>query len=842
MESRREFLRKTLLFSGAAGVANFMPSSIQKAFAIDPEPGSSFLDAEHIVILMQENRSFDHALGSLSGVRGFNDPRAISLPNGLPVWYQTDKNGHTFAPFRLDLKESKVTWMGSLPHSRASQVDAFNNGKYDKWLIAKRPGNKKYADMPLTLGYFTRQDLPFHYALADAFTVCDQNFCSGMTSTTPNRSFFWTGKISEMKNGIQKVNIRNEDFSYGKHTWKSFPELLEDNDVSWRFYQNETSCGGGLTGEERSWLANFGCNLLEFFQAYHVKFKDSYLSNLEKQVRDLPAQITTLEERSPASEQEAVKIKEDIKKKSAALETAEKDLERYSPAHYDKLTPYQKSLNNRAFTINRGDNNYRSLVKLRITDEGRHREVEVPKGDVLYQFRKDVNENKLPMVSWLAGPKNFSDHPSAPWYGAWYVSEILDILTKNPDVWKKTIFIITYDENDGYFDHVKPFVIPDLKQPDTGKCSEGIDSEVEMVRLENEINQGVPAKQAREGAIGLGFRVPMYIVSPWSRGGKVCSQVFDHTSTLQFLEYFVNNKLKKNVHLDNISAWRRTICGDLTSAFTPFVNRSESLPFLDRNEYISTIFNAQFKKEPNTFVAVNDLEELRNNGRPNGFQQVQEMGTRIANALPYEYDVVGCVKDQHFVWSAQVFTQLFRKKTSGVPLNVYSPVGYRLENGRVETFKNWNFAVKAGDKLTYSWDLTRFEGQYFDFVVHGPNGFFRRFQGNKVAPAITAEIVPDLKSITRTPNGKVKVIIKNLGDTEQTVKLKSVNYQPIEIEKRVQAHREIVIPLDLSKQGNWYDLSLTVKGRTSFRTQLAGRIETGKETKTDPLLDKALGR
>jgi len=237
MESRREFLRKTLLFSGAAGIASFMPASIQKAFAIDPAPGSSFLDAEHIVILMQENRSFDHTLGSLSGVRGFNDPRSIRLPNGLPVWYQTDKAGKTYAPFRLNLKESKVTWMGSLPHSRASQVDAFNQGRYDHWLLSKQSGNKQYAAMPLTLGYFTREDLPFHYALADAFTVCDQNFCSGMTSTTPNRSFFWTGKITEMKDGLQKVNIRNDDFGYGKMTWATFPELLEKNGINWRFYQ-----------------------------------------------------------------------------------------------------------------------------------------------------------------------------------------------------------------------------------------------------------------------------------------------------------------------------------------------------------------------------------------------------------------------------------------------------------------------------------------------------------------------------------------------------------------------------------------------------------------------------
>jgi phospholipase C len=73
-------------------------------------------------------------------------------------------------------------------------------------------------------------------------------------------------------------------------------------------------------------------------------------------------------------------------------------------------------------------------------------------------------------------PCNFSDHPGAPWYGAWYVSEVMDILTNKPEVWKKTIFILCYDENDGYFDHVPPYVVPHPGNPATGLVSEGIDA------------------------------------------------------------------------------------------------------------------------------------------------------------------------------------------------------------------------------------------------------------------------------------------------------------------------------------------------------------------------------
>src|ERR1700712_1769447 len=153
MDTRRDFIKKSMLLSGAAGFSNLLPASVQRALAINPAEGSTFMDAEHIIILMQENRSFDHCFGTLQGVRGFNDPRAMLQPDKKPVWLQSNEKGETFAPFRLNIKNSKVTWMGDLPHSRASQVDAYNSGKYNQWLTAKRSGNKKYADMPLTMGY-----------------------------------------------------------------------------------------------------------------------------------------------------------------------------------------------------------------------------------------------------------------------------------------------------------------------------------------------------------------------------------------------------------------------------------------------------------------------------------------------------------------------------------------------------------------------------------------------------------------------------------------------------------------------------------------------------------------
>jgi phospholipase C len=186
-DSRRDFLKKAVLLTSAASLAGFLPDSIQRATAIEAAPGSTYMDAEHVVILMQENRSFDHCFGTLKGVRGFNDPRTITLPNNNRVWLQSNKKGETYAPFRLDIKNTNATWMDSLPHSWGNQVSSRNDGKFDQWLENKRNSIPEYSDMPLTLGYYTREDIPFYYALADAFTVCDQHFCSSLTGTNPNR-------------------------------------------------------------------------------------------------------------------------------------------------------------------------------------------------------------------------------------------------------------------------------------------------------------------------------------------------------------------------------------------------------------------------------------------------------------------------------------------------------------------------------------------------------------------------------------------------------------------------------------------------------------------------------
>jgi phospholipase C len=839
MDSRRDFLKKAALLSGGAAIANVLPPSVQRAMAINPAVGSSFLDAEHIVILMQENRSFDHCFGALRGVRGFNDPRAIRLPDNKSAFLQTDEKGNTYAPFRLDINNTKITWMGSLPHSRASQVDANNLGKYDKWLPAKKSGTAAYKEMPLTLGYYSRPDLPFHYGMADAFTVCDQSFCSAMTSTTPNRSFFWTGKITSEKNGLPKANIRNDDFSYADMPWKTFPELLEENNIAWKFYQNELSCTGGFVGEERAWLSNYGCNLLEFFKAYNVKFSEYYVKNLQKQVDTLPGDIAKLKEEKPADDAALKKAQAAITAKQTAFDTARTELTKWNKESFEKLTESEKKLYRRAFVNNSADPNWRNITDLVYNDGGVERKVKVPKGDLLHQFREDVNTGKLPTVSWLAAPQNFSDHPSAPWYGAWYVSEVLDILTKNPEVWKKTIFISTYDENDGYFDHIPPFSIADNKLPGTGKVSAGIETELEHVRLDNELKHGITKAAARGGAVGLGFRVPTVIASPWSRGGKVCSEVFDHTSTLQFLETFVNKKYNKNIRIENISEWRRTICGDLTSAFTPFNgDKLEPIPFLDRNKKVENIYNARFKGEPGNFKKVSDDDAVKLTEAPI-LLGAQEKGVRPSSALPYElYSHGGLSTDKKsFGIALTAGNKVFGQNASGSPFTVYAPVKYNDEISKDEISRNWYFAVKPGDTLTYNWPLSAFENNQYHLRVHGPNGYYREFKGDVQNPQIKVTCNYEKSRINAAkPNGNALINIVNTGSKPVTVIVSDNSYKTGTLSKLIAPNSSADIRLDLTKSHHWYDFSVKLKGYDSFEQRFAGRVETGSEGKTDPLM------
>ncbi|RFD21293.1 phospholipase C, phosphocholine-specific [Komagataeibacter melaceti] len=826
MTTRRDFLKYALL-SGAVGSASRLPASISRAFAIAPEVGSTWQDAEHVVILMQENRSFDHVFGTLQGVRGFNDPRVMRLPDGSPAFVQRSQAGETYLPWRLNIRDTRITWMGSIPHSRDSQVDAWNNGRHDRWIDAKKSHHKEYASYPMTMGHYTREDLPFYYALADAFTVCDQNYCGAMTSTTPNRLLFWTGTVRDRQDPASNVYMRNGEILEGGMKWTTFPERLEQAGVSWKFYQNELSQTGGMSHKERGWLSNFGCNVLEYFDQYSAAANPGFSVWLDERISDCQKHIAGLNNQEMlVSETHA----EQLAEARALLDVLTRRRKLASGASVEKLTPEERRLFEKAFVINSGDKNYRTLEKLKFHDGKKTIHMDAPKGDVLYQFRQDVKSGKLPAVSWLAAPEHFSDHPTSPWYGAWYVSEIMDILTENPEVWKKTIFIMTYDENDGYFDHCCSYTAPDPKRADTGVSSHGIgQTGLEYTTAQDEIDRGVPKRLARSGPIGLGFRVPMIIASPWSRGGYVNSQLFEHTSTLRFLEAYVEAKFGKKIRESNISPWRRAISGDLTSCFRPYDGSIPTLPFLERDAYLHTVEDARDRPMPGGFRSLDTAEITALRDDPAKLRETvqQEAGTRPACALPYEPYCNGGVSadGRRSVILLRSGTGMFGARSAGVPFNIYRH-GVKSDSG----MQAGTYAVAAGDTLNVSFPLSGFVNSVYDLDVHAPNGFYRRYKGLKGGLRLQVECI-----YLRGPGKDLCLRISNHGpkgvDVTCTLAGPGTTHA-----LQIAAGQTVEVPFDLAQSMLWYDISLTSPNEHEFLYQLAGRVETGQAGRTDPAM------
>jgi phospholipase C len=828
--SRRDFLKIAAMLSGAAGVSGVVPDSIQRAFAIEPEPGSTYMDAEHIVILMQENRSFDHALGSLQGVRGFNDPRAVRQANGNSVFVQTNAAGDSYAPWRLDIKDTRITWMGSIPHTRNSQVDAWNEGHQDRWIDAKRSGDKEYARIPITMGHYTREDLPFYYALADAFTVCDQSYCSAMTSTTPNRCFFWTGTVRDQPRADSKVYMRNEEIDITGMTWKTYPERLQEAGIKWKFYQNELTNSGGLSGEEHAWLSNFGCNILEFFEAFHVEAYPTSVLSMQQQLESQDKAVEKLQQAlaGVTDPKAAARIRVRIRAGQKRIARLKKSLANGGEALYKQLPAQQRALHDAAFVTNTGDPNYRALETMTFEEDGKQSQMNVPKGDLLHQFREDVNNGRLPTISWVTPPEKFSDHPTSPWYGAWYVSEVMDILTKNPEVWKKTIFILTYDENDGYFDHAPSFVAADPKRPQTGGASAGIDTGLEYTYVEDELAQDIDERVARTGPIGMGFRIPTIVASPWSRGGWVNSQLFDHTSTLQFLEDFVQKKFGKTVKEENISAWRRAISGDLTSCFRPHDAKEPKLDFLDRNKFVAGIQRARNKEVPSNYrkLTAEQIAEFNRNPMSAEWSAKQEKGVRPACALPYEMYADGGVSADGSAFELHMTAgnTVHGKRAVGAPFNVY----LRNISGGMQVA---TYAVKPGDTMRESFPLTMFADGRYEIDVHGPNGFYRAFSGSRNGTGVKVQTAYERKGSELT--GNVQVTLRNNGPQPVTLAVEDKSYKTGAVTKTIAAKSDATVVMDAKRSHGWYDFLVKAEGAEA---RFAGRVETGRSSFSDPLM------
>ncbi|WP_369215223.1 phosphocholine-specific phospholipase C [Streptomyces flavofungini] len=677
---------------GAAAVGSFLPPSLQQALAQGPPKGHGGLDSiEHVVILMQENRSFDHYFGSLRGVRGFGDRNAVRLPGGGSVFEQPD-GSRTVLPFPVrqaaETQKKDLQYIGALDHSWNGGAKAWHDGWMDGWISAKTAA---------TMAYYTREDLPLHYELADTFTVCDAYHSSIHSSTSPNRNHLWSGRTGYEANGERAVD--NDAYAEGTHPgydWGTYAERLEAAGVSWRTYTE--------------W-ENFTDNQIEFFTTFKAIARKvlastglTYMEAFYAKVRD--ARDDTARARLLADLEDGVRT----------------------------LTKRERSLFERGLR-------------------------RVPTGTLARKFAEDVADGRLAKVSYLVPSALDSEHPSvsSPVHSATIVYKILDALAQHPDVWRRTAVFINYDENDGFFDHVPPPV-------------PGGDSAAERAERWN----GRPT--------GLGVRVPMLVVSPWTVGGYVCSEVFDHTSVVRFLEKWTG------VREPNIGAWRRQVTGDLTGAFD--FRRAHRSPDIEQPGAIPAFSGRWAPKPP------------RHQTMP-----VQESGVRRARPLPYQPDA-----DARPDAGGALTVRLRNGGRSSAHFALYPYAGEFTapQHQDVERKGSWTVPVP---------------GDAYDFTVTGPNGFRREFKGAKSGSARLSS------AITRR---EIHLTLANRGRGELVFTVRPLGYvEEDDIRSRtrtvrVRAGSSRTIAWRTEDEHGWYDVEVTADSDSAFRRRLMGHIENGR--------------
>jgi phospholipase C len=666
--------RRFLSIAGGAAAATALSSSVARAAQIAPAVRTrTITDVEHIVVLMQENRSFDHYFGSLRGVRGFGDPHPALQPSGQSVWNQAG-----VLPFHPTAPDLGLQFLQDLPHGWNDTHAALNGGAYDQWVPAKGT---------TTMAHLTRHDIPFHYALADAFTICDNYHCSLLTSTDPNRYYMWTGYTgNDGTDGSQGPSGPVLDNAERGYNWQTYPERLEAAGVSWKIYQDSgvgLDAAGFWGWTDNAYIGNYGDNSLLYFLQYQNAVPGSPL--------------------------------------------------------FEKARTGTNVANGGTFF------------------------------DVLHA---DVKGGTLPQVSWVVAPEAFTEHPNWPAnYGAWYVSKVLDALTSSPEVWSKTVFLVMYDENDGFFDHL----VPPIPADDPAKGGS-------TVSRAQELFPGNAAFTA--GGYGLGVRVPLLAISPWSRGGWVCSEVFDATSIIRFIER------RFGVSEPRISPWRRAICGDLTGAFD-FAQRNASVPSLPSTAAYQPPDNQRHPDYSPVPPARGSLPS-------------QEPGVRPARPLPYDLRADGVIA------GGRATITFASHGTAGAVFHVTSGGAPR------------DYTVGAGQSITGAWPAPVGQG----IRVHGPNGFYRQFAGTG----------PD---ITAVPSGtRLRLTITN--ESPVTVRLTLTSaYGNERSHLTVPPRSTVPFPVHTVFGAGWYDLSVTSNANPEYLRRLASHVETGRPSISDPALGRS---
>lgn len=720
--NRRDFLlNSTKALFGTAALTSF-PMSIQKALAIDAKVETGTIkDVKHVVILTQENRSFDNYFGTLKGVRGFGDRFTIPLTQGRKVWEQYDANKNKVYPYHLDSKRGNAQRVSGTPHSWTDGQYAWDHGRMGNWVQYKQPQS---------MGYYKQQEVEYQFALANAFTICDAYHCAMHTGTNSNRMFIWTGT-----NGPTAANVAsvvNDLDAIGPSTigydWTTYPERLQQAGVSWKVYQNMPD--------------NFTDNPLAGFKQY-------------RRANELSGKPVNHDSDCPA----------------------------YDPA-IDATQPLYKGVANT-----------------------------MPDGGFLGTFKEDIGKGQLPQVSWLVAPATYSEHPgpSSPVQGAWYIQEVLNALTERPELWSQTVFIINFDENDGYFDHIPSPSAPSIDV--SGEVCGKSTLTTEQMSYEYATHAKASAGQPNftdpkisngVGVYGPGIRVPMYIISPWSRGGWVNSQTFDHSSVIRFLEQCFG------VQEPNISPYRRSVCGDLTSAFnfkTPNLLPLPNLSGQTTKAEADAIRKAQ--------------EGMPQVSRPlNQAYPAQETGIRPSRALPYILHTSAKVD------SASKTVKLMFSNTGS-----HAAVFHVYDKLNLDAIPR-RYMVEAGKQLDDVWQTK--ENRY-DLWILGPNGFHRAFKGH-LAKIAQREALPEIRVCMEECDPKLFLKVRH--DGKQAVKLivKANAYLPNKTWVIETSTTEKELSWDMSEFGGWYDFTVTIENEPSYSRRFAGRIETNEDSISDPYM------
>lgn len=709
--------RRTLLRAAAASAAlGPFPPAIQRALAIPANNATGTInDVEHVIILMQENRSFDHYFGTLPGVRGFSDRFTIPMASGQPVWIQQG-SADTVQPFYLDATKGNALRVGGA-HDWGDQQAAWDGGRMAAWPKAK---NTK-----ISMGHLRESDLPFHWALANAFTVCDAYHTSIHTGTFTNRMFLWSG--TNGANVVGQACVTNANWgglgpSSDGLSWTTYPERLQAAGVRWKVYNRPGN--------------NSNNNQLVAFASY----------------RAVNEQLQSIGSPNVA----------------------------YSPA-IEAMSPLYKGFGNT-----------------------------MPDGGFLQAVADDIAAGTLPQVSWIVAPGAYSEHPSmsVPQQGAWYIQTLLDILTANPEVWSKTVLIINFDENDCFFDHVPPPSPPWRNDDGTyqGKSTVDIASEYYTMRAP----PGDTSQRTPDGrSFGASSRLPMMVISPWSVGGWVNSQVFDHTSTLRFLEQ------RFGVRETNISPWRRAVFGDLMSCFD-FKNPNRAKPALTTaptKAQADATYSQQVASPGVPVPAVGTVP-----------LPTQALVVRPSRALPYRLHTSANVD----LSSGQVWLSFSNTGTQGAVFHVYDELNLSRRPQR--------YTVEPGKMISDAWKAVADNAGRYRLWVLGPNGYHRHFAGD--LNALRSGPNPEVRVCYDPEGNAVRLTIMNMGDAPATVSVQANAYRhdgPWTY--TVAPGMQLEPSWSLAETQSWYDFTLTMDG--GFGRRFAGRLETGKDGVSDPAMGVA---